>query len=183
MDKTVNFDNTSTRLKQCIVEFQSFIGNSNEFIVKELSILDLDTYVTWNFLFKPPYSFKRLNGKAARTNKWLIKNYHHIAWGEGFIEYTALEDIVKHYCSKFSIIHTTGHKKCAWLQQYTSAEVNIFPVCNKSTNINIGDGFCLSIRDERHATTKCALIKTYGILTDMGKTNPQIGGEGAIVLP
>lgn len=175
MEKTIDFDNTTSTIKSCIVEFQSFVGNSNEFIVKELSILDLATNVTWYFLFKPPHSFRRLNGKAARTNKWLINNYHHIAWNEGFIEYSELEGIVKHYCSKFSHIYTTGDKKSEWLQQYTSAKVLTFPL-SKREQVYIGDGFCLSTRDVRHATTNCALIKTYRILSSMGKNNDTIGG-------
>ena len=180
MDKSVEIDNITNINKQCIVELQYFVGNSDEVIVKELTILDLTTNVTWYFLFKPPYSFKSLNGKAARTNKWLINNFHYIAWNEGYVEYTALENIVKHYCSKFSTIYTTGLKKCEWLRQYTSAVVNMFPL-RKSQKCNITYGFCLSIQDTRHAATNCALVKTYRILTAMGEKNLKNGGgEGYI---
>ena len=106
MENTVHFRQTPD--KSCIIEFQAFVGNRNEFIVKELVITDLNTNIMCYFLFKPPFSFKKLSGKAARTNKWLMKNYHHISWNEGFTEYKELDNIMYHYAQQYTIIYTKG---------------------------------------------------------------------------
>ena len=176
MAKTVDFDTTTSSPKQCIFEFQSFIGNSNEFIVKELCIVDIDTNIMAYFLFKPPYSFKRLSGKAVRTNKWLIKNYHHISCNEGFINYTELDNIVKHYCSKYSLIYTTGCKKANWIQQYTTTTVINFPL-RRDFSESVCEGMCVTVQDVEHQTSNCALLKSYKLLCAMGKTENSGGGN------
>lgn len=177
MEKTADFKSTTFVNKECIVEFQAFVDDSDDFIIKELAIMDLSTHVTHYFLFKPPHSFKLLRGRAARTNKWLMKHYHHIEWMEGFVDYSEVENIISHYCSKFTLIHTTGRKKAAWLQRFTSAQVNNF-LLSKFILPDICDGFCLSIRDSKHSTSNCALLKIYKILFAMGKTSDQKDGGG-----
>lgn len=178
MEKTVDFTYTTSVTKECIVEFQAFADDSDDFIIKELAIIDLCTHVTYYFLFKPPHSFKLLHRKAARTNKWLMNHYHHIEWKEGFVDYSELENILTQYCSKFTLIHTTGRKKTAFLQRFTSAQVNNFLLPNNIPPPYIDEGFCLSVRDSKHSTSNCALLKIYKTLSAMGKTNEQIGGGG-----
>lgn len=158
-----NNKNASSDAK-CIVEFQSFIGNSNEFIVKELVIMDIRTNNVNYFLFKPPHSFRKLSDKAKRTNKWLMNNFHYIAWSEGFTEYSDLANILQHYCQQYSTIYTTGYKKARLIEKYTSGKV-IDYIMSKNYIVYTGDGFCNSVNNDKHRITNCALLKTYRIFT------------------
>lgn len=176
MDTVDEFQNITNR--QCIIEFQSFVGNLNEFIVKELVIMDLETNVVNYFLFKPPHSFKKLSSKAKRTNKWLTRYFHHITWHEGFVEYKELTNIMQYYCQQFQIIYTTGLKKSDFISQYTTNTVVNYAI-SKHFVFNKGDGICNSVKNDMHKINNCCLIKTQRILAAMGKipndTNQVVG--------
>lgn len=159
---------TNVPSQPCIIEFQSFIGNSDEFIVKELVIMNLETNVVNYFLFKPPHYFSKLTAKAKKTNRWLTRHYHMISWNEGFTQYKELDNIMYHYCQQYGTIYTTGLKKCQFLSQYTTNNV-VNLLIAKENNFNTCQGICTSVKNERHKTSNCALVKTYKILIFMGK--------------
>lgn len=46
--------------KQCIIEFQAFRGNQDEFIIKELDILDLHTNIPCSFVFNPIFASRNV---------------------------------------------------------------------------------------------------------------------------
>lgn len=159
MDRKGCFLNTTEKLgeRSCVIEFQAFRGNTNEFIIKELVILDLQTGVTNYFLFKPPFSFAYLQRKPARTNNWLTNYFHHISWSEGFTEYTELDNIMYFYSDKYKIIYTTGSEKCKWINMFTASRVHDF--CNyKLKSIN---DICIGVKDEKHKHSNCAMAKSY----------------------
>lgn len=167
MEKRVRFT-TVAKQQQCIIEFQSFIGNLDEFIVKELVIMNLETNVVNYFLFKPPHGFKKLSIKAQKTNNWLTRHFHMINWNEGFTQYKELDNIMYHYCQQYGTIYTTGLKKCQFISQYTTDKV-VNLLIGKQSDFNVGNGFCTSVKNEQHKIANCALVKTYKILSVMGK--------------
>lgn len=154
----------STLHKECIIEIQAFRGNKNEFLIKELVIMDLETNVVVYFLFKPPFSFKRLNSKAYKTNKWLIKNYHFINWNEGFTNYKEIDNIMYHYCQQYTTAYTSGFEKSQWIQQYMNGQVIHFPIQMQPTNNQDSVGFCLSVLNPRHKTRNCVLMRAFTLL-------------------
>lgn len=160
--------------KRCIIEFQSFVDNEKRFIVKELVVMDLQTNVVNHFLLKPPYSFKKLSYIAKKTNKWLMNNFHYIAWSEGFVNYKELDNIMYHYCQQYETIYTTGFKKKQWIEQYTTNKVFNYLV-SKNYFVNVGDGFCNSVNNYKHKTSNCALLKAFKVLSSMGNDG---GGDG-----
>lgn len=145
--------------KSCIIEFQAFRSNKNRFIIKELVILDLLTCVAYPFTFMPPFSFRKLNSKARKTNKWISKNFHHIDWYDGFITYSNLHSIMYHFCKEFGKIYTRGSEKKTWIQQYTHCDVldvtidKTFPFQHQNV--------CFSSRNPKHAQSQCALQNAY----------------------
>lgn len=160
--------------KPCIIEFQAFRGNENEFIIKELVILDLLKGVIYSFLFKPPHSFKKLSSKAKVTNNWLSKHFHYISWQEGFTSLRTLDNIMFNFCSKFNRIYTRGSEKCNWIQMYTTSEVY---------DINIDKHFvlenndlCLYAENKLHSVSNCALSNAYCLATFLKEIKEQSGG-------
>lgn len=174
MDRKVKFQNVSN--KQCIIEFQSFWGNLDEFIVKELVIHDLETNVVNYFLFKPPFPFKKLSAKAKRTNHWLTKRFHYISWNEGFIQYKELDHIFFFYCQQYGTIYTTGEKKAKFIAQYTTNTV-INYVISRHFVCNIGEGFCNSVQNDKHKKANCSLANTYRLLASMQRIEVFSGGS------
>lgn len=176
MEKTVRFNLKEKILKtKSIIEFQAFRGCDNEFIVKELVILDLATGVQNYFLFKPPYKTSRLNRKAIKTNKWCSRNYHYISWDEGFINYEELDNIMYHYCAQYDIIFSRGVDKCNWISMYTTSRVIDFNICKEIKRGNIS--FCIGVKDSRHKVFNCALRNAYELALSIDASECCGGGN------
>ena len=147
--------------KKCVVEFQAFRDNRNDFIIKELVFYDLTTNVVNYFLFRPPFPFRILNSKSARTNRWLIRNLHHISWEEGFTQYKELKNIMYHYCQQYNEIYTTGEEKSSWIQRHCTS--NVTSVILEKTYATELNGFCIGVKNSQHKTASCALSRAYRI--------------------
>lgn len=179
MAKTVSFLETAHIIKEkpCVIEFQSFVGNDNEYIVKELVILDMETGVPYFFLLKPPFAFNMLHKKAKTTNRWLTRYYHNITWDEGFTSYKTIENIMYTFGEKFQRFYTTGLEKRNWIQMYTTGKVyNV--LVNKEYNVNF-DGLCIGIQDTEHSASHCALQKAYRLFTFLQKDQESGSGGGS----
>lgn len=152
-------DEEKVDLKPCVVEFQAFRGNNDKFIIKELVVLDLLTFVVYPFTFEAPFSFNKLNSKAKTTNKWLTKHFHHIQWYEGYISYTNLHSIMFQFCKQYNYIYTRGLEKRNWLQQYTHG--NIIDI-NMDKDFGYDPGnCCVTVQHPKHGQTQCALRNAY----------------------
>lgn len=71
-----------------VVDFQAYIDVSNgrrDFIIKELSIVDVKQSTTQHWFFKPPHQEDQLS-----ENLWVMQNLHGISWNYGEIEYDKL---------------------------------------------------------------------------------------------
>lgn len=162
--------------KPCVIEFQAFRGNNNRFIIKELVILDLLSFVAYPFLFEAPYSFNKLNAKAKATNKWITRHFHHIQWYEGYITYTNLHSIMYNFCTQFTHIYTRGLEKRNWIKQYTYA--NVFDITiNKSFQYHFKN-MCISAKNPKHGQTQCALHNAYRLAVYLKQEQGIGGGSG-----
>ncbi len=164
--------------KSAIIEFQAFKGNENEFIIKELVILDLKTNIPNYFLFKPPFSFSHLNRKQKKTNNWCTRRHHLITWDEGFTNYEELDNIMYHYCTQFTSIFSTGLEKCNWIRMYTTSKV-IERTLSKELRNN-ENLVCTSVKNVNHNFPNCALAKAHNLSLTLSKnlTNVKSGGGG-----
>ncbi len=163
-------------IKACVIDFQAFRNNEDRFIIKELVILDLLTFVAYPFTFEAPYSFNRLNAKAKITNKWLTKHFHRIHWYEGFISYSNLHSIIFNFCKQYSHIYTRGLEKRNWIQTYTHGQVYDITI-EKDFNNYLGN-ICVAARDPKHGQTHCALQNAYRLAAYL-KQNRESGGGGS----
>lgn len=164
----------------CVIEFQAFRGNNDEFVVKELVILDVQSGVTNYFLFKQPFPFFNLTTKNAKTNKWLSKYFHHISWYEGFTDYSELENIMIQYCSRYKNIFSSGLEKCEFLSMYAPKNVTIYNICRQKSNCEI-TGICIGVRYNKHKILNCALSNAYNLKT-MLQTNIKLSSGGGRVV-
>lgn len=117
-----------------IVDIQGF-QSTNEFIVKELSIIkivpSLSSLFQYNrndvecILFQPPYPWINLSSKFKSTNLWLIHNHHGIPWNAGDIPYDQLHEIVHNKLKSATYIFVKGLEKKKWLAQNFKLSSNI----------------------------------------------------------
>jgi len=106
-----------------IVDMLAFNSPKAKFIVKELTIVNVQTgAVSW-FLFKPPCAAKDTVAATLKENIWLTNNFHGISWEEGDVPYAQLRSILTEQIDPGSRVYVKGEEKANFIQKLTSANV------------------------------------------------------------
>lgn len=109
-----------------LIDIQGFKFNSNNFIAKEIAILfnnnNNSSKEHINFIIKPPFDFKRLSRKKQNEANWLIKNYHHLKWGDGSITFKSVVKFLRSNL-KYSTIIVKGMEKKKWFEKILQRKV------------------------------------------------------------
>ena len=92
-----------------IIEFQGFTENG-KYVVKELSIINVETKCCNTWLFKSPARIL-----YAKEVAWLESNYHGLSKDNGDIEYSELESILCKYTRRYRYLFTKGSQKASFL--------------------------------------------------------------------
>ncbi|KAL4126068.1 hypothetical protein QTP88_010299 [Uroleucon formosanum] len=101
-------------IKETILEMQCVLGVNNKYMIKEMSIVDTETWATQHWIFKHSNSMQ--DNKSRKTNKWLERNYHQLAIEFGDVEYEELGKILNSL--KFRCIYVKGEQKKQVLMEY-----------------------------------------------------------------
>lgn len=120
-------------MNKIFVDLQGFKFKSNVFIAKEVAVVfNSKEYV--NFIIKSPFSINFLTMEQQKQAKWLIKNFHHINWNDGYVSYSSVCNFLK-VNLKYSNIYVKGLEKKKWLENILGQEV-----------FNIEDFGCINFR-------------------------------------
>lgn len=111
----------------CVVEFQAFRGNEDEYIVKELAIAvargnNISPKV---LLFKPPYVRNTLCKKSLKMSYWLENNYHGISWEDGHVDFEQMQSVIEDMCEPFHSVYTKGLEKVKFLETFHGNVVDL----------------------------------------------------------
>lgn len=110
-----------------VVDMQGFMQTKNEYILKELVIIPLsNNNEPLVFLFKQPFSWKRLTNECKSYNIWLERNYHGIPWKSGDRPYTSVGGILRESMYNATKVYVNGSICKSWLQRFN------FNVCDIS---------------------------------------------------
>lgn len=105
-----------------IVDLQGFKRPVNEFVLKEISFVELndDTNAEpLTLLFEPPAPWTTLPATYKATNTWLERNFHGMRWSSGNLPYEAVTTIIRAILKKARIIYVKGLEKTIWLRRFT----------------------------------------------------------------
>ncbi|XP_024942339.1 uncharacterized protein LOC112494574 [Cephus cinctus] len=133
-----------------IVDVQGFKKPSNEFVLKELSVIGVDTNFSEpaTFLFQPPCPWKHLPAKYKSINLWLERNFHGISWSAGEIAYNQARNILRVILQNASKIYVKGLEKKVWLGAFIGRTEHI---------ADLGDLGCPSLQNLRkNLLTRCS---------------------------
>jgi hypothetical protein len=126
-------------IRKAVIDFSAFFGSDRKnIIIKELSVLDLETNCVQHWIFKPPrdtigyvvgiqhdcgswYS-RELEGH----NQWLSKHYHGIAYEVGSSEYSSLPSALRDICCKVQLLYTASNEKAKVLEQILEHQRVVF---------------------------------------------------------
>lgn len=103
------------------IDIECFIDNDGELIIKEICVINSTNWLNPIYmLYKPPYQWNRLNEKAKRTNKYIMRNVHKILWCEGDYKFNRkylLEKISNVYNLKETMFFVFGNEKYNFLKK------------------------------------------------------------------
>lgn len=97
-----------------ILDIQCVLGVNSKYVIKELSVIDTDSWSTQHWIFK--HAFNVQNNKSRSVNKWLERNYHQIPLEYGDVEYEELDRILNSL--KFERIYIKGEQKQQMIKEF-----------------------------------------------------------------
>lgn len=100
-----------------ILDFQSFVDNEGNYIIKELSAMDVLHFASRHWIFKPPVQTVT-NDKYVRTNKWLTKHYHGLKWNDGEVPYENLFTLLSDHTRMYKYVFVKGLQKKRFLAKH-----------------------------------------------------------------
>lgn len=102
-----------------VVDYESFVGNEGEHLIKELSIISVDGLnLLAHFLVKPPYAWSTLTRETQEYNNSVTK-LTGIQWSEGSLDYSELGLQLVKCISKATTLYATSKAKANVLEQLT----------------------------------------------------------------
>ena len=125
-------------MMEYIVDMQGFQQPINEFVVKEIAIMDTKSNFYVSHVFEPPCTWESLPPKYKCTNNWLTRNYHNLTWNQGYFPYNELKHALKSMLHNASCIYVKGSEKKMFLNKLLN---------NKFYIINVNDVHCPSLKN------------------------------------
>jgi hypothetical protein len=94
-------------MSSAILDIQCVLGVDSKYLIKEMSVIDTETWATQHWIFKHCNNVQ--NASTRRTNKWLEHNHHGLSIGYGDVEYEEIDRILNSL--KFEYIYVKGEQK------------------------------------------------------------------------
>lgn len=114
-----------------VLDIQCFKGNRNELLVKEASVVEVDSgTLVLHHVAQPPYDRDTLTQDKLRESYWLVKHCHGLEWNSGDIPYYVLLDKLRACLTYRSVIYVKGVEK----KEYVMNKL-ITPVAGRSPPI------------------------------------------------
>lgn len=112
-----------------IVDIQGFKQPINEFVLKEISIIEVNgddsNSEPLTLFFKPPSAWNLLPAKYKASNAWLERNFHGMSWNSGNIPYDAVKNIVQAILRQARVIYVKGLEKMLWISTFVELSTEI----------------------------------------------------------
>ena len=155
-----------------ILDFQCFKDNNNEYILKEVCVLEVDSgTLLMHHIAKSPFKRDFLTQEKLRESYWLTKHCHGLEWDQGDIWYHALEEKLRSCIAKRPVIYVKGAEKkeflrCNFITDHcTTNVIDINDIgCGSLSSINnLLSTNAVRCRHHKTAHTRCALTNCITI--------------------
>lgn len=105
-----------------LVDLQGFKVNGNQFIFKEVAVLDCSTLTSpklYGLVFDAPFPLQFQDAEERRQTRWIEHHLGH-TWNEEGIPYELLTIVLKAYLFGADQVFVKGAEKRQWLQDFVS---------------------------------------------------------------
>lgn len=103
-----------------IVDIQGFKKPIDEFVLKEISILEVRENIAADpitLLVKPPCQWVDLPAKYKCMNSWLQRNFHGMSWESGEMSYEGAISFIRAILTLGTTVFVKGLEKKRWLDR------------------------------------------------------------------
>jgi len=107
---------TSIMNGKLVIDFTAFTARDKSIIVKEVSVIDVESQCVQHFVFKPPKDTGVWDGLVSRQYQWFSMHHHGLDYFDGSIEYSSLGEVVRSVCRDAAFIFAPSQDKAAWLE-------------------------------------------------------------------
>lgn len=110
-------------VRQGIIDFTAFLDKDGQVIIKELSVIDVDSKCTQHWIFKPPTDqqqsmiFGANNRSFDYHNRWMSTHYHGLYYSNGTTLYESLPSSLDHTCHDIRILFAPTTEKAQILER------------------------------------------------------------------
>lgn len=175
-----------------VVDIQCFKDNKNEYIIKEVCVLEATTGILlMHHVAKPPYGHSELSDEKLRESHWLTKHCHGLQWEHGDIPYYALFNKLTACISNRPSVYVKGLEKKEYLKRHhitdfvTTTVIDVCDIgCGSLASIgNLLSTNILRCRNHKSTQSRCALTNCVAIrgwlhlTTEIDEDENNVGDE------
>lgn len=116
-------------LRRAVIDFTAFVDKERKVIIKELSVIDVDSKCIQHWILKPPkigtsvpYNKTSKSSCFTHYNRWLIEHFHGLDYHFGHTEYESLWILLNCICSEFKLLFNLDLEKARVIEQIFDAK-------------------------------------------------------------
>ena len=146
---------------RAIIHFSAFDQTGqDDFIVKELAIVNPDSRTLQSWIFKPPFDISELPLTIQLDNDYLSSHIFGLEWSEGDVAYNDMQRVLVAYTKNIDVLFTHGHRRQQFLERLLGRTiVNLEDLhCPKSSHLLFPATHCAHPQHQFH-TFRCALYE------------------------
>lgn len=96
-----------------VIDFNAFVDKDKKVIIKELTVVDIDSTSSQHWIFKPPNATSSMD----RHNAWIAKHYHGLEFFSGDLDYDTLNSTLEHICTRADLLYAHDRQKARVLNK------------------------------------------------------------------
>jgi hypothetical protein len=110
-------------VRKGVIDFSAFIDKDRQVIVKELSVIDIDSKCTQHWIFLPPQDKQQSmlstwdNNGFEYHNNWMSTHFHGLYYTNGFTPYENLQSVLTNICRSIHVLFAASTEKARVLEE------------------------------------------------------------------
>lgn len=132
-------------LDYIFVDIQGFKTVHNEFVVKEIFVLSKN--LKFHEIIKSPIPYDCLSLETKKQADWLKRNYHGLAWNDGYITQSELDKIISPVLTG-KIVFVKGAEKVDWIKDIFDTKMIVVNLEDFDCNVQLHTSLDSCVNDE-----------------------------------
>lgn len=109
-------------VRKGVIDFTAFLSNDKQVIIKELTVIDVDSQCTQHWIFQPPQNQQLMlscwdNKTFEYHNRWMSTHFHGLYYSNGFTPYDSLPLVLAQICRDIQVLFATTTEKAKALEE------------------------------------------------------------------